>query len=195
MGFYSATWMAKKLGGKGKVATVSLPQNETWDERTLGMKFAFGQYPQIDVVSNWAFALAGNVTPAEAVGTMLTQHPDLDAIWCAWDGAGMDGADTAKKAGRTNVFFTGIDGGTLAFDHLAAPGALYKLCMAQSFYEMAYLNTFYAHELLAGRKVPRLVVAPVYAVTAEMLPGTDMAKYDVLRSAGRDPRLDASALS
>jgi ribose transport system substrate-binding protein len=179
MGYYSANWMAKKLGGKGKVATVSLPQNETWDERTLGMKFAFSQYPQIDVVSNWAFALAGNVTPADAIGNVLSQHSDLDAVWSAWDGAAIDGSDVAKKLGRNSVFFTGIDGGTLAFDHLKQPDSGYKLCMAQSFYEMAYLNVFYAHELLAGRKVPRLVVAPVYAVTEEMLAGNDMAKYDV----------------
>jgi ribose transport system substrate-binding protein len=184
MGNYSANWMAKKLGGKGKVATVSLPQNETWDERTLGMKFAFSRYPQIEVVSNWSFALAGNVTPAAAVSTMLAQHSDLDAIWCAWDGAAMDGADVAKKAGNKTVFFTGIDGGTLAFDHLTQPDSAYKLCMAQSFYEMAYLNVFYAHELLSGHKVPRLVVAPVFAVTAEMLPGSDMAKYDVYDQPG-----------
>jgi ribose transport system substrate-binding protein len=194
MGHYSATWMAKTLGGKGKVATVSLPQNETWDERTLGMKFAFSQYPKIDIVSNWAFALAGNVTPADAVNTMLTQYPDLDAIWCAWDGAAMDGADVAKKAGRTNVVFTGIDGGTLAFDHLIQPGSGYKLCMAQSFYEMAYLNVFYAHELLAGRKVPRLIVSPVYAVTSDMLTKQSIATYDTYDQPGKDLTLGWSSV-
>jgi ribose transport system substrate-binding protein len=187
-GYYSATWMAKKLGGKGKVATVSLPQNETWDERTLGMKFAFSRYPEIAIVSNWSFALAGGVTPDQAVASMLAQHPDLDAIWCAWDGAGVAGADEAKKAGRNNVIFTSIDGGSQTFTYLKSGTGL-KLSMAQSFYEMAYLNVFYAHQLLAGQKVPRLVVTPVYAVTSDMLTKEAMTVYDTYDQPGADQTL------
>ena len=41
--------------------------------------------------------------------------------------------------------------------------------MAQSFFEMAYLDVFYAHELKAGRKTPRTIITPTYAVTQEML--------------------------
>jgi ribose transport system substrate-binding protein len=183
MGSYSASWMAQKLGGKGKVGTVSLPQNETWDERTLGMKFAFSRNPGIKVVANWSSALAGGGTPDEAVATMLSQHPDLDAVWCAWDGAGVAGADQAKKAGRNNVIFTSIDGGSQTFTYLKSGTGL-KLCMAQSFYEMAYLNVFYAHQLLSGQKVPRLVVSPVYAVTADMLNKDAMTLYDTYDQPG-----------
>jgi ribose transport system substrate-binding protein len=34
---------------------------------------------------------------------------------------------------------------------------------------MAYMNAFYAHEVIAGRKAPRFVITPSYAVTQESL--------------------------
>jgi len=189
MGYYTADWMAKKLGGKGNVATVSLPQNESWDERTLGMKLAFSQYPGINVLSNWAYAMAGSVTPRQAVDNVLTQHADLDAVWCAWDGAGVEGALAVKAAGRGDkVFLTSIDGGKQTFEYLKSNTPL-KLSLAQTFYEMCYLNVFYAHELLAGRKVPRTVISPVYAVTPEMLSGGSLDKFDTYDQPGQDKAL------
>ena len=184
MGYYTADWMAKKLGGKGNVATVSLPQNESWDERTLGMQLAFSRYPDIKVLSNWAYAMAGSVTPRQAVDNVLTEHADLNAIWCAWDGAGVEGALAVKAAGRSDkVFLTSIDGGKQTFEYLKSNTPL-KMSLAQSFYEMCYLNVFYAHELLAGRKLPRLVLSPVYAVTAETLAQGSVAHYDTYDQPG-----------
>jgi ribose transport system substrate-binding protein len=183
MGYYTADWMAKKLGGKGNVATVSLPQNESWDERTLGMQLAFSRYPDIKVLSNWAYAMAGSVTPRQAVDNVLTEHADLNAIWCAWDGAGVEGALAVKAAHRDNVFLTSIDGGKQTFEYLKSNTPL-KLSLAQSFYEMCFLNVFYAHELLAGRKLPRMLISPVYAVTAEMLANGNLAHYDTYDQPG-----------
>lgn len=188
MGYYTADWMAKKLGGKGNVATVSLPQNESWDERTLGMQLAFSRYPGIKLLSNWAYAMAGSVTPRQAVDNVLTQHADLNAIWCAWDGAGVEGALAVKAAHRPDVFLTSIDGGKQTFEYLKSNTPL-KLSLAQSFYEMCYLNVFYAHELLAGRKVPRMLISPVYAVTAETLAQGDLAHYDTYDQPGADGKL------
>ena len=54
-----------------------------------------------------------------------------------------------------------------------------KLSMAQSFFEMAYASVFYAHEALAGRKTPRLVITPTYAVVADMLAGGIPDDFDV----------------
>jgi ribose transport system substrate-binding protein len=178
MGTYSADYIAKALKGKGKIARVLLPQNESWDQRTLGMEWGLREYPDIKIVADWPFALAGNVTPRQAVDNILTAHQDLDAIWCAWDGAAAAGALAARAANRPNLILTGIDGGTQAFSYIAGGSAL-KLSMAQSFYEEAFLALYYAHELLAGRKAPRLVIAPVYAVTKDMLKNGIPDNYDV----------------
>lgn len=168
MGAYSCDYIAKQLKGKGRIARVLLPQNESWDQRTLGMEWTLRQYPEIEIVADWAFALAGNVTPRQAVDNILTANADIDAIWCAWDGAAVEGTLAARAADRPNLVITGIDGGSQAFSYIAGPSQL-KLSMAQSFYEMAYLSVFYAHQHLEGKKTPRLVVTPTYAVDQSML--------------------------
>lgn len=178
MGQYSCEFICKALEGKGKIARVMLPQNESWDQRTLGMEWTLRRYPEIEVVTEWAFALAGNVSPRQAVDNILTSNPDVDAIWCAWDGAAVEGTLAARAAGRADLILTGIDGGSQAFNYIAADTPL-KLSMAQSFYEMAYADVFYAHEMLAGRKVPRLIITPTYAVVHDMLQDGIPDNFDV----------------
>jgi ribose transport system substrate-binding protein len=178
MGEYSCEYIAKQLKGKGRIARVLLPQNESWDQRTLGMEWTLRRYPDIKIVTDWAFALAGNVTPRQAVDNILTANADIDAIWCAWDGAAVEGTLAARAADRPNLIITGIDGGSQAFSYIAAPSQL-KLSMAQSFYEMAYLSVFYAHQHLEGKKTPRLVVTPTYAVDQSMLKDNIPDDFDV----------------
>ena len=183
MGQQSCEYICKALNGKGKIARVMLPQNESWDQRTLGMEWTLRRYPDVQIVTEWAFALAGNVTPRQAVDNILTSNPDVNAIWCAWDGASVEGTLAARAAGRSDLILTGIDGGSQAFNYIAA-GTPLKLSMAQSFYEMAYASVFYAHEALAGRKTPRLVITPTYAVTQDMLQNGIPDDYDVPGRAG-----------
>lgn len=178
MGQYSCDFICQALQGKGKIARVMLPQNESWDQRTLGMEWALRRYPDVQIVTEWAFALAGNVTPRQAVDNILTSNPDINAVWCAWDGAAVEGTLSARAAGRSDLIITGIDGGSQAFNYIAGDTPL-RLSMAQSFYEMAYSSVFYAHEALAGRNTPRLVVTPTYAVTKDMLTDSIPDDYDV----------------
>ena len=172
MGVYTLDYIAKRLNGKGSIGVIDLPSNETWDMRALGMKWALRNYPDLKIVSEWAYNPAGNVKPRQAVDNMLTANPKgkLDAIWCAWDGAAMEGALAIKAAGRADeIFTTGIDGGVQAFQYIKTEGVPMALSMAQSMYLMAYMNVYYAHQYLEGKKVPRLVISPTYAVTEETL--------------------------
>lgn len=172
MGYYTAEWIARRLDGKGKVAMIDLPSNETWDMRALGFNYAMRNYPDIEVVAKWSYDPTSNVTPRQAVDNILTAHPDRDdlhAIWCAWDGAAMEGALAIRSAGRAgDIFTTGIDGGKQAFQYIKQ-GTPMQLTMAQSFYDMAYSLVYYAHQHLEGNKTPRLIVTPTYAVTQQDL--------------------------
>lgn len=167
LGAYPAEYIVSQLDGRGKVALVSLPSNESWDQRTLGAKSVFLRHPDIEIVSEIAFALGGSTTPRQVVDQILTANPELDAIWCAWDGAASEGTLAIRASGR-DVMITGIDGGQQSFEYIAA-GTAFKMTMAQSFYEMAYMNAFYAHELAAGRQAPRFIITPSYAVTQDNL--------------------------
>jgi ribose transport system substrate-binding protein len=167
MGMYNMEYIAEQIGGEGKVGMIGLPNNETWDLRELGARYVLRDYPDIEVIY-WPYDSTGAVTPRQAIENMLTSNPDLKAIWCAWDGAAMEGALAAQSAGKDDIIFTGIDGGERAFEQIQE-GSPFKLTMAQSVYWMSYMNVYYANEYLKGNQAPRFVVAPVYAVTKEVL--------------------------
>ena len=172
MGVYNMDYIAKKIGYKGNIGIIDLPGNESWDLRGQGARWALRKYPNIKVVAKWSWDFDATLTPRQAVDNMLTANPnkgDLDAIWCAWDGAAMEGALAIKAAGRENeIFTTGIDGGKVAFDFIKA-GTPFKHTLAQSIYTMSYMNVYYAHQYLKGEQVPRTVIAPVFSVDKEKL--------------------------
>jgi ribose transport system substrate-binding protein len=176
-GTLSAEYLCKRLNGKGKIATITLPENEAWDMRTLGMEFVLKRYPNIEVVANWGYDTTGKVTPRDAADSMLAAHRDVDAIWTGWDGAAIAAALAIKAAGRDNVFTTGIDGGKQAFEYIQA-GSPFCYTVAQSFYQQAYFDVYYAHELLAGRSAPRIVINAAFAVTKDMLKSGIPDNYD-----------------
>ncbi len=167
MGMYNMQYLMDQLGGKGKIGMIGLPNNETWDLRELGARYVLRNYPDVQLVY-WPYDSTGAVTATQAITNMLTANPDLKAIWCAWDDAAMQGAIAAAAAGKNDIIFTGIDGSQAAFKQLQAGGG-FKLTMAQSVYWMSYMDVYYADQYLKGNKVPRFVVAPVYAVTKEVL--------------------------
>lgn len=167
MGMYTMRYIADKIGGKGKVGMIGLPNNETWDLRELGARYVLTNYPEIEVVY-WPYDSTGAVTPRQAIENMMTANPDLVAIWSAWDGAAMEGALAAQQAGKNDIIFTGIDGGERAFEQIQSDGP-FKLSMAQSIYWMSYKSVMYAKDYLEGNKVPRFMVAPVYAADKELL--------------------------
>jgi ribose transport system substrate-binding protein len=167
LGSYTGEFICKRLNGKGNIAAVILPVNETWDERSLGMRAAVQRYPDVKIVAEVSFANASGRTPRQVVDSLLTAHDDLDAIWCGWDGAAIEGALAIRAANR-KIITTGIDGGRQAFEYIKS-GSPMVLSMAQSFYEMAYMNVLYAHEKLAGREAPRFIISSTYAVTQDKL--------------------------
>ncbi len=184
MGTWSMKWIIDQIGGKGKVAIIDLPNNEAWDLRGQGARYMLSQYPDVEVVAEWSWDSTGAVTPRQAVENMLTANPeadDLDAIWCAWDGAAMEGALAIKDAGRADeIITTGIDGGEYAFEIMRDDG-VFALTMAQSIYYMSYNSVKYAKDYLDGKQVPRFIIAPVYAATQGLLQAApeDAFNYDI----------------
>lgn len=180
MGELTTEYMARRLGGKGKIAVMELPINEAWNMRDFGRKSTLRKYPNIEVVASWAFDPSGKTTPRSAADSFLTAHDDLDAIWCAWDNAAMEASLAIMAAGKGDkIFTTGTDGGKAAFEVLKSGGPFSFTC-AQSFFSQAYELLYFAHQHLQGQAVPRIVINPVYAVDKALLDKSgDMANdYD-----------------
>jgi len=168
MGRATALYLAERLGGKGKIGIITLPLNEGWATRTMGMEWTLRDYPDIEVVAEWPFDATLKVTARDAVDNMLTAHPDMNAIWASWDDAAIQATLAMRAAGRTDMFVTGIDGGRQAFEYIKA-GTPFVYTAAQSFFMEAYYSVYFAHEYLAGRPAPRFVINSAYGVGQEQL--------------------------
>jgi ribose transport system substrate-binding protein len=168
MGFATAEYICKRLRGKGKIAAVHLLSNDAWSTRSDGMRFMLSRYPDIEIVADLPFLLSGPGSEQQAIEGMLAAHDDIDAIWSAWDGGAVGAALAIQATGRKDIFATGIDGGSEAFEFIKN-GSAFCFTVAQSFYDQSYLNVYYAHEVLAGRGAPRMIVNPAYAVGQKAL--------------------------
>ena len=107
---------------------------------------------------------------------MLTACPnrgDLDAIWCAWDGAVFEGLQATKAAGRDEIIFTGSDGGEHCFE-VMTQSPQFIATVGGSIYTMAYLCVKYAVQHLDGQSVPRVVMAPGSGITRDMIIDTEV---------------------
>jgi ribose transport system substrate-binding protein len=178
MGVWTMDYIAKRLNGKGNIAMISLPENEAWDLRGQGAKFALKKYPNIKLVEEHPYDSQAGLSGQEIVNGMLTKHPKgtLDAIWCAWDGAAQEGAEAIVSVGRGDeIITTGIDGSKHAFETIKTGGP-FKVSMAQSIYYMSFMSVNYAYEHLKGNPAPRFIISPVFAVDKETLDALD-AKF------------------
>ncbi|MDR1132332.1 MAG: sugar ABC transporter substrate-binding protein [Oscillospiraceae bacterium] len=170
-GIWTMQQICERLDGKGKIAIIDLPSNEGWDERGHGAKFVLKQYPDIEVVQTWSWDSTGAVTPRMAIDNMLTACPnvgDLDAIWCAWDGAVFEGIQACEAAGRNEILFTGSDGGEHCFEVMKGNPNFIATC-GESIYTMGALCVEYAVDYLNGKSVPRIVMVPSIGITNDMI--------------------------
>jgi len=173
MGFQNAMYIARRLNGKGNVVAVNLPNNTTWWDRTLGMYDAFKLFPDIKLVDEWMYqpGSVGALTPKQAVESLLQKHPDVNAVWTAWDQAAIDSAELLMSKGKTDVFTTGIDGFEQTLDYIRK-GTPVAATMGQSPRSMARTIVDYAFRYLQNKdtKIPQLVITPVYQFTKDRLP-------------------------
>jgi ribose transport system substrate-binding protein len=176
MGILTGEYLCNRMGGKGKIATITLPENETWAMRSMALDTVLARYPDIKVVANWAFDPTMKVTSRDAADQFLTAHPDLDAIWTAWDDAAINCALAIKAAGRDKVFVTGMDGGRQAFQYIKA-GSPFVFTAAQAFYQESFYNVYFAHQYLAGNPAPRVITNTCWGVSQDDLKG-DLDSYD-----------------
>lgn len=99
LGYVGGKKLAEALGGKGKVAILSIPGVQMFDEREQGYRAAFKEYPGIEVVQV-GDTKADTVTAINVAKDILQRYPDL-AAFVGTDSTGGIGAATAvKEAGK-----------------------------------------------------------------------------------------------
>lgn len=164
-----ATWMFTQMGGKGDVALLHGVLGSTAEtERTAGFKEALKKFPDIKLVAeqtaNWdegeAFKSSQNI---------LTANPNLKAIFGESDAMALGAGRAAKQAGRTGMFFVGIDGFPTMWP--AIKSNLVSATAAQIPYKMGGMAVENVKMILSGKagEIPPLQMQDTVLVNKDTL--------------------------
>ena len=165
-GRIAGEFMAKRLGGKGKVAVLEgIPGHETGDSRLRGFRDALKATPGVEIVAsqtaNWERDQGFNVFQ-----NILQSHPDVQAVFACSDLMALGAVEAiaaAKKTGQITV--VGFDATSEARDAITR-GSM-DASVAQSPAQMGALAVENALKLLKGEQVNAEFVVPIKLITKE----------------------------
>jgi len=99
LGYLGGKKLAQTLGGKGKVAILSIPSVQMFDDREAGYRAAFKGYPGIQVVQV-GDTKADTVTAINTAKAIMQRFPDLSAFACTDSTGGIAAATAVSEAGK-----------------------------------------------------------------------------------------------
>ncbi len=179
--YLAGKYIAKKLGGKGKIALllgeVGTP-NETY--RTDGFKKAIAEYPGLKIVAeqNAHWNAAGGLTVMEDI---LQVHRDIDAVFAENDEAAFGAAEACKKSG-IDPLIVGFDGIPQAIENIknrtGAPDATvaqFPGKMAEIAMHLALAYIKYLKDVEGLIKEP--LVRPVIDTGVEIIDETNVEQF------------------
>lgn len=105
LGYVGGTHVAEALGGTGKVAILSIPGTQMFDDREAGFRAAFEAYPRIEVVQV-GDTKADTATAISVAKDILTRNPDLAAFIGTDSTAGIGAATAVSEAGKSGEVLT-----------------------------------------------------------------------------------------
>ena len=161
-GVIAAELIGDKLKGKGKIGIIHYDvdyfvTNQRLEafEKTIKKK-----YPDIEVIAKTGFSDVNQST--EVADAMLTQNPDLEAIFALWDIPAEGVLSALTSAGREDVFVSSIDLG----DNIAKEIAQGKVLGvgAQLPYDQGVAEATMAAYALLGKETPSYVAVPATKV-------------------------------
>jgi ribose transport system substrate-binding protein len=157
-GVASAYEMAKALNGNGTIGLIFHDADFfVTKQRYDGFKATIAQFPGIKIVAEKGIAGPDFAGDAQAAANaMLTQHPDLSAIWAVWDVPAEGVMAAARAAGKSNLIITTEDLGTNVAISLAQDGFV-KGLGAQRPYDQGVTEAKLAAYGLLGKPAPAYV--------------------------------------
>lgn len=99
LGFTGGKAIAEALGGKGKIAILSIPGVQMFDDREAGYREAFAIYPDIEVVQV-GDTKADTVTAISVAKDIMQRNPDIAAFVGTDSTAGIGAATAVEEAGK-----------------------------------------------------------------------------------------------
>ncbi len=155
--------LVDKMGGKGKLAVIDLGFS-LWriDQRIEGFMDAI-KGTDIEIVARQSGADQADIQ--NKVSSILTAHPDLNAVWATFSNQIVAASDALRAADRTDVFLSGIDADKAIIERIKE--GWITGTAAQFPKEHGRLAAEAAFAVLEGKKVDEKYDVPVGIVTPE----------------------------
>ncbi|MCL2127841.1 MAG: substrate-binding domain-containing protein [Treponema sp.] len=175
-------YLARIIGGSGKVALMTKPGQSNLEERIAGYRDALAKFPGIEIV-HIADTQSDPVVAAQVAATLLQRFPDLAGIACV-EAAGGSGAATAvKEAGlvgkvkiismdRGNDVVAAIEEGVITAS-VAQQTALMPYYAVQILYNLANSKV----DITTNNKSAGVAGIPQVIDTGSIIVDADNARY------------------
>jgi ribose transport system substrate-binding protein len=165
-GRVAGEFIAKQLGGKGKVAVLEgIPGHETGDSRLKGFREVVAKNPGMEIVSsqtaNWERDQGYNVFQ-----NMLQAHPEIQALFACSDLMALGAVEAIAAAGKTGkITVVGFDAFSEARE--AVTKGTMQATVAQSPAEMGRTAVENAWKVLKGEAIKNDISLGVTLITKE----------------------------
>jgi ribose transport system substrate-binding protein len=168
MGEAAAELMAEAIGGEGQIGMIFHDADFfVTNNRDNSFRATIEQqFPDITIVDAKGFT-AENAT-GDAASAMISQHPEIDGIYVAWDVAAEAVVEALRAAGREDVKVVSHDLG-LTNDVAMAQGEIYYGVVADLPYQIGQTMAELAAYGVLGKEAPPFVTGGLIKVTKDNL--------------------------
>jgi len=154
-GRLAGEYMAKALGGKGKIAIINNPVATSVLDRVQGFREAIARYPGIAVVADVSGEAVRDKS-LQATTDVLQGNPHLDGIFGINDASALGALDAVQQFKRTGITIVGYDATGPAADAITHGTAL-KADVIQYPKKIGTTTIDMIRDYFAGRTVPPVV--------------------------------------
>jgi len=161
-------FLARRLGGRGKVAILDQPTVMSVVDRVRGFREALAAFPAIEIVAAPAVERGLREVAKQKTDNLLQSHRDLNAIFGSNDDCALGALASLRAAGRPGVFVVGFDATPEAQAAIREGSAL----LADAIQHPATIGRRTIEAVAArlrGETVPRLIPIPVGIVDRDSL--------------------------
>ncbi len=166
-GRLAGDYLARRLGGRGKVAIIDQPAITSVLDRVQGFREAIAAHPGIAIVAD-VNGQGVRDKALEAASDVLQAHPDLAGVFGINDDSALGALDAARQFKRDKVLIVGYDATPPAADAIRNGT---QLCadVVQDPGRIGETTVDRIADHFAGRPVPKVVPVPVAIADREAL--------------------------
>jgi ribose transport system substrate-binding protein len=158
-GSLAGDYLAKALGGKGKVAIIGQPTVTSVLDRVQGFKDAVAKYPGIEIVAD-VNGEGVRDKAMQAAADVLQAHPDLNGIFGINDDSALGALDAVQQFNRPGLSIVGYDATPPAVDAITKGTAL-KADVIQYPKKIGATTVMKISEYFGGAQLPKKIPVEV----------------------------------